>query len=431
MLAKFVRLFGHLLALLASAGMVTQPVLAQAADANAAAAQPAPTVQPAPPAPAPTPAPADQGPVVATVVGANDEVVPDYEPQDKDERGLWMQMENAERELKNAPVVIRDPELNAYVRSVFCKTVGLARCTKVRIYLVRTDDFNASMTPNGAMQVWSGLLLRTRNEAQLAAVLGHEYVHFEKRHSLKLFRDVRSKSNSMVFLSFLVGGLIASLLVLPSIFHHSREMEEEADMHGMNYVARAGYDTREAAKIWEQLREEMDATAAVRKTKSRKDKDGGMFATHPPTKERVAYLTAAAAKTIGTPGNTGEDSYSAIMSRYWPQFVEDQLKLNDFGGTDYLIESMMKAKPAYWLSYARGELYRRRADEASLQKALSFFDEGIAANESMPELWRGRGLARLKLGQSEEGKADLREYLRRQPEASDKGMIAMMAGGQQ
>ena len=43
-------------------------------------------------------------------------------PQDADERGLWMQVEDAERRLKGSNFVIRDPALNAYVRGVFCRT---------------------------------------------------------------------------------------------------------------------------------------------------------------------------------------------------------------------------------------------------------------------------------------------------------------------
>lgn len=43
------------------------------------------------------------------------------------------------------------------------------------------------MAPNGMMSVYTGLLLRTQNEAQLAAVLGHEIGHYLARHSLQRF----------------------------------------------------------------------------------------------------------------------------------------------------------------------------------------------------------------------------------------------------
>ena len=352
-----------------------------------------------------------------------------YTPQDNDERGLWMQMENVERELKTSPLVMRDPALNAYVRSVLCKVIGDARCAPVRIYIIRTAQFNATMAPNGLMQVYSGLLLRTRNEAQLAAVLGHEYTHYQRRHSIQIFRDVRSKSSAAMWFGMIVGGLLASLLILPSIFKHSREMEQEADVGGLSMISKAGYDTREAAKIWEQLREEMDATAAARKVKSKKDKDDGLFADHPPTAERVKYLNEMATKDPGTPGGLGQDTYAAAMTPFWDDFADDQIKQNDFGASDYVITSLLKQGWTDWLCFARGELYRRRAGPEDLEKAVGFYGEGIAAGSGRAELWRGRGLTLIKLGRADEGKADLKEYLVRAPDASDRSMIAMMAGG--
>lgn len=397
-------LIKRLVAGLVSAALLVQPVTAQVS-------------APAVPASGPPSAPA--------IAGAE----PAYVPQDKLERGLWMQMDDAERELKRSPLVIRDPELNAYVRSVLCRTVGAGKCAQVRLYLVRTPDFNATMAPNGVMQVWSGLLLRTQNESQLAAVLGHEYTHYENRHSLKLFREIKSKSASAAWLAFTGIGLIASFGLLADMFKFSREMEREADMGGLALMAKAGYDTREASKVWQQLREEMDATAANRQTKSKKDKSGGMFASHPPTAERVAYLASAAAEQPGDPAGSGAASYAAAMAKDWPAFVDDQIKNNDFGSAEYLITSMAKAGWSDRLLYARGELYRRRAGDGDLDKAAGYFSEAIGAGGTLPELWRGRGLALLKLGKIEDGKADLSEYLKRAPGASDKAMIAMMAGG--
>ncbi|WP_333999038.1 hypothetical protein [Sphingomonas aurantiaca] len=89
-----------------------------------------------------------------------------YTPTTVDERGVWMEADEDERRLRESPSVIRDPALNAYVRGVLCRTVGDDRCRSVRIYIERVPAFNASMAPNGTMIVWSGLLLRVRNEAE-------------------------------------------------------------------------------------------------------------------------------------------------------------------------------------------------------------------------------------------------------------------------
>lgn len=101
-----------------------------------------------------------------------------YQPQGVDEMGLWKEDDETERKLANSPLVIRDEALNNYVRSVLCKTVGNDRCNSVRIYILRIPIFNATMSSNGTMRVYSGLLLRATSEAELGSVLGHEFGHF-------------------------------------------------------------------------------------------------------------------------------------------------------------------------------------------------------------------------------------------------------------
>lgn len=353
-----------------------------------------------------------------------------YQPLDADERGLWMTTDEAERTLKTSPSVIRDAALNAYVRGVLCRTVGQDRCGNIRLYIVRTPHFNASMAPNGMMEVWSGLLLRVQNEAQLAAVLGHEYTHFEKRHTVRLFRDIKAKTDAAGFLSLLPYGGIVGLGLVTSVFGFSREMEREADIGGLERMAAAGYDTREAAVVWERLRAEMDATALARNTRTRKDKNDGIFATHPPSAERVVNLRQGAVARPGVAGATGAEEYRRALAPLWPAFVDDQIKQNDFGASEYLLASLGQSGVTPALLYARAELYRRRAAAGDLEKADAFYSEAISAGAEIPELWRGRGLAGQKLGRQETARADLREYLRRAPGAPDKPMIAMLAGGE-
>ena len=103
-----------------------------------------------------------------------------------DEGGLWAMMDREETRLRRSPFRMRDEALARYLQEVVCR-LGGDHCPDMRVYAVRTPYFNASMAPNGMMQVWSGLLLRMDNEAQLAAVLGHEIGHFLQRHSVERF----------------------------------------------------------------------------------------------------------------------------------------------------------------------------------------------------------------------------------------------------
>jgi predicted Zn-dependent protease len=121
--------------------------------------------------------------------------VQDIKPGEKpalesDEAGLWMMMDEVETNLKTSGRVEHDPDLNDYVNKILCK-LQPDYCNDIRYVIVQTPHFNASMAPNGFMQVWTGLMLRAQNEAQLAYVLGHEMGHYQRRHSLKQWRTRR------------------------------------------------------------------------------------------------------------------------------------------------------------------------------------------------------------------------------------------------
>lgn len=351
-----------------------------------------------------------------------------YQPVGTDEQGLWAQMEEAERELKASKLLVRDQALDAYLRNVLCGLISEDKCRAIRIYVVRNPDFNASMAPNGMMLVNSGLLLRTRDEAELAAILGHEFSHFERRHSLQLLKKARSATGWAAFLGA-AGAFPAAFMMVGGFFSFSQEQEREADLDGLKSLKARGYRTRSAAEVWANLRAEMDATAAARKVRSRKDKRG-MFETHPATAERLAYLQSSAA--ADPDGDRGEARYRAAIAPLWPMLIDDQVKLNDFGGSEYLLAGL--ASGGGWtgpLLFARGELYRSRGAEGDFAKAAAFYREAIAQPDAPHAAWRGLGLALARTGDVPAAKAAIENYLKRKPDASDKAMLAMITGGAQ
>ncbi len=169
-------------------------------------------------------------------------IEPGYKPLlSTDEGGLWQTMEKEEGEIKRSHNLIRDAELNAYVRDVVCR-LGDAHCSDLRIYIMRTPYFNASMAPNGMMQVWTGLLLRTQNEAQLAAILGHEMGHYLERHSLQRWRNTRDMSDFAAVVG--LGGIYTlpvQMAAIASIPAFSRDQERRADEIGLELMTKAGY----------------------------------------------------------------------------------------------------------------------------------------------------------------------------------------------
>ena len=362
-------------------------------------------------------------------VSATASSTPDYGPRDETERGLWQQMDEYERELKTSEFLMTDPALNTYVKGVLCKAVGTERCGATRIYIVRTPQYNAMMAPNGMMIVWSGLLLRTRNEAELATVLGHEFAHFEKRHSIQMYNNVKSKTDAMTWISVLPGGFLAQMSLMGSVMSFNRDMERQADLAALDDLARNGYDPIAASEIWEQLRAEMDSTAQGKRMRKAMDNAGDFFSSHPNTKERMEYLRAAATGKRSSGQTMGTDSYRRAMAPWWPQLINDQIKLNQFGATEFLLNSMARGKWSADLLYARGELYRARAKDGDFATAIGYYKQAISQDAMLAESYRGLGVSLMRSGSKDEGKKALKLYLEKRPAADDHGIVTMMATG--
>ena len=197
--------------------------------------------------------------------------VPDIQPGQRpalesDEAGFWMAFEEYEEDLRASGVIVRDPALNRYVTGIICGLVA-DHCQDIRVYIVRHPGFNASMGPNGTMQVFTGLMLRAENEAQLAYVLGHELGHYIRRHTLTRMRDVRNKTDAAAVFgmagAMVVGvpvvGVVSGGIASASISAFGRDQEREADAIGFEMFRKAGYDSTQAARIWELLIAEAEA----------------------------------------------------------------------------------------------------------------------------------------------------------------------------
>jgi predicted Zn-dependent protease len=347
-----------------------------------------------------------------------------YQPRTASERGIWMQADEAERQLRDSHLVIDDPALNAYVRHVLCRTVGEERCHGERLYVLRVPAVNAETLPNGAIQVWSGLLLRMRDEAELGAVLGHEFAHFEQRHSLAMQHRMLGANDLGAWTALFAGSAapLIQLIATANTFSFSRAQESEADSLGMRFVAAAGYDPRRFADVWSRQMDEADATAAGRKQRSHRYDNVHLFATHPTDLQRMTALRAAAA-ALPAGGATEAMAYAAAMRPWRRAFLADQIKLNDFGGTDYLLTQLAGDGWSEDLLFARAELYRQRGEPRDLVAAADFYRQALALDQRHAESHRGLGMALTRLGEADAGRAELRRYLDLAPNASDAAMV--------
>jgi len=155
--------------------------------------------------------------------------------------------------------------------------------------LIESPEKNAFCLPGGKVAVYTGIMPILKNEAGMAAVLGHEVAHATLRHGgqrltanlgtqlgvLVLGQILTGKDNSNRQLILAALGIGAQVgVILP----FSRSNEEEADEIGLRYMARAGYDPHEAPLLWERF------------GASEKEGPPAFLSTHPSSKSRQEDL---------------------------------------------------------------------------------------------------------------------------------------------
>lgn len=340
-----------------------------------------------------------------------------------EEGGLWAMMDREEVRLRRSPFVMRDKTLRDYLQGIACK-LGGEHCADVRVYPVRTALYNASMAPNGMMQVWSGLMLRAENEAQLAAVLGYEIGHYLQRHVLDRMRDVRDRAAFATFMvPFGVVGLVGQLAAAAGMYGFTRDQERDADRIGLALMRSAGYDPREASKTWDNLLAERSASQGD------DAKATPIFATHPGAEERARTLADMAADATG--GFVGEAEYAAKLAPFMFDLLDDELKRGQHAETLVLLERMLGRAPGRPdLLYFRGETRRLRAAGDDLDLALEDFRSAAAADGAPAQVFRSAGYIHRQREQWPEARAAFERYVELAPAAPDVNMIKSMITGE-
>ena len=366
----------------------------------------------------------------------------DYQPVDADERGIWQSCERIEETLQVSDRQLRSAELQKYTVGVVERLLGRP-VPDLRVYLMHEASFNAAMFPNGMMLVHTGFMVRARNEAQFAAVLGHEAGHYFRKHTLQQYRSVRAKAALGTVLAMGAGAAAyggtpgaydyswfqlangINLALMLSVFQFSRTMEAEADAYGITLMSRAGYQPHAAAQVWRQLIDERKQSAQQRK-KRYNDHSDSIVSTHPPSDERMRDLadTAEHLRAQGSEASfDGTAQWRATLAPFMPALLDEQIKRNDPGASLYLIQSLAQDGWTGLLHYHEGEVFRLRGAPADAALAARAYAAAVQLPDAPPEAWRAHGYALLKAGQQGEGREALTRYLQLKPDASDAGMV--------
>jgi beta-barrel assembly-enhancing protease len=204
-------------------------------------------------------------------------------------KGLAMEIE---RQAK----IVEDPVISEYVNRVGQNLVRNSDCkVPVTIKVIDTEEPNAMALPGGFFFVNTGLLTLAENESELAGVMGHEIAHIAARHGTKQATRGQIANLSTIPLIFLGGwtgyGIrqAVSILIPMGFLQFSRGFESEADMLGLQYMYKAGYDPNGFIDFFERLQAlEKRKPGAVSK----------IFRTHPPTDDRIKAAQSNIAKML-------------------------------------------------------------------------------------------------------------------------------------
>lgn len=189
--------------------------------------------------------------------------------------------------------------LQAYVSRVGQRVSQYTERPDVQYKFYVLDDpmVNAFALPGGYVYVTRGLLAQADSEAELAAVLGHEVGHITGRHSAERYsRGVVTSLGAMILSAALDSQVASQALGVGSdlfLKSYSRGQEREADMLGIRYLARAGYDPRGMTMFLNNLNDYMALEARMN---GAAEPEIDWFSTHPLTASRVAETVELAAQ---------------------------------------------------------------------------------------------------------------------------------------
>ena len=212
------------------------------------------------------------------------------------------------------------PDLTAYVNEIGQKLAAVAdRKLPYEFVVLNNSVPNAWALPGGKIAVNRGLLTELQNEAELAAVLGHEIVHAAARHGAKAQErgTIMQAGMAAAQIGAAIGGLDAGLanVVLGGAGvgaqmiqqKYGRDQELESDLYGMKYMKKVGYDPWGAVTLQETFVRLSQQGGAKQESWFE-----GLFASHPPSQERVDK-NKVTAEELGRGGELGQEQYAARM----------------------------------------------------------------------------------------------------------------------
>lgn len=316
-----------------------------------------------------------------------------------------------------------DPALTEYVQSVGKRLAEVSDVPLPYEFTVLNNSVpNAWALPGGKIAINRGLLTEINSEAELAAVLGHEIVHAAARHTAKqmsrgmlmqgLVVATSVATNDSSYGDLAVGG--ANVAAQMTMMKYGRSAELESDKYGMRYMSKAGYDPLGAVALQETF---------VRLSEGKnQDWLSGLFASHPPSQERVT-ANRKMAKKLPAGGDRGVDSFERAMQKTigvkpaYDAYDQGRKALSEKKAD----EALALANEALTLFPDEAHFHALRGDVRLVNKqydmAVTNYNRAINRRDDFFYYPLQRGMAKHELGNTDAAVADLETSLELLPTA--------------
>jgi beta-barrel assembly-enhancing protease len=280
--------------------------------------------------------------------------------------------------------------------------------------------------------VHSGLVAALENEAQLAAVLGHEIAHATHRHGYRGYKDQQGKQKWMGIGSLLAGvvvgtqtdsavaGLITSagtqLALKAAVNGHGRKLEDEADVVGLYFMVEGGYDYMEAPEVWRVF---------SRYVKDQNKVENWFFSDHSTQEARIKNLTKAInadyrGSVTRDKLRVGEEEHQKAVARLAQQNAMANYQKREFAQAARALQSAVSRNPQDAIShYNLGRVLWAQGGAQNAQQVLEHFVTAVQLDPKMAAPWRDIGVVFYELRDVKRAGLAFEKYLELAPDSPE------------
>lgn len=322
-----------------------------------------------------------------------------------------------------------DSGLSAYVNQVGQRVAAVAdRNLPYEFVVLNSSVPNAWALPGGKIAINRGLLVELGSEAELAAVLGHEVVHAAARHGAQAMERGMLLQGAMIataiaasdnqYAGMIVGGAQVGAQLITQ--RYGREAEREADAYGIRYMVEAGYDPNAAVSLQQTF---------LRLSEGRGSSNwlDGMFASHPPSAERVQN-NQALVQQLRAEGHTGGDlgvqryqSNMAFLHETKPAYdaFDEAMALmaqNNIEDAHDKLDQAIRLLPRE--ARFHGMKGNANLNQRNYRAAIQNYNRALEYDSQYFEYYLGRGLTYSRQGDRARAEADLQASVNLLPTAA-------------